>query len=101
MYTRYYGILFPTGILSDLERGNSLRKLRRQGGQIHDYKRTFKLDRTQDCITREGGSASRTIPHSSNKIFISQIKEVLSGHHTDIYKFERWSKPCLNKEPLQ
>ena len=51
MYTQYYGIPFPTGILCDLEKGNSLRILKFEGGQIHDYKGIFLLDTTQECIT--------------------------------------------------
>ena len=46
--------------LKDLEKGTVLRKLRRHGNQIHDYKRTFKLDLTQECITwHEVGSKSK------------------------------------------
>lgn len=47
-------------MLKQLEKGTVLRKVRRHGGQIYDYKRTFKLDVNQECITwNEIGSKSK------------------------------------------
>lgn len=53
-------LLHSKDTLKELEKGTVLRKLRRHGNQIHDYKRNFKLDLTQECITwHEVGSKSK------------------------------------------
>ena len=56
-------------MLSDLEKGTILRKLRRHGGQIHDYKRTYKLNLTQECITWQDVGTKNTKGKKWNCIF--------------------------------